>query len=329
MLVTEKEADEIASRAEYDERDEAHIAVTSTLSVGTGTIWFKVEWLQLYPSVGLDVGFVVEFGNSEECTRFLREHMRKLECRCRFPPYAGAGIAVIDDIMRALDPIRDDLFTTERNAGQRGIPFLQFVDDLPQPETQLIRHRCSNRGDDRPCYLTLHITTSIDAISNVDWSATTIPPTFPSHSSAFRSLNDLHLKFPSPASQDCNPNSSSQSHQDDLTITISAGEISFSTGANPVSLGNRFTLSSVHRTVNVNYINAIMGDAFLGTINGGNNGGRNNVNTIRISNPVGSRSPRLARPLPRRPTPLLQHQAESQAGVGRWVQPHPSRSGPY
>ncbi|KAF9490083.1 hypothetical protein BDN71DRAFT_1455113 [Pleurotus eryngii] len=122
--------------------------------------------------------------------------MRKLECRCRFPPYAGAGIAVIDDIMRALDPIRDDLFTAERNAGQRGIPFLQFVDDLPQPETQFIRHRASDRAYDRPCYLTLDISTSIYAIADVDWSATTIPPTFPLCSDAFRSLNNIHLNFP-------------------------------------------------------------------------------------------------------------------------------------
>lgn len=43
VLATEEEADEIASRAAYDERDVAHIAVTRTLSVGTSTVWFKVE----------------------------------------------------------------------------------------------------------------------------------------------------------------------------------------------------------------------------------------------------------------------------------------------
>ncbi|KAF9490196.1 hypothetical protein BDN71DRAFT_208784 [Pleurotus eryngii] len=187
-------------------------------------------------------------------------------------------VAVVDDIMRALDPIRDDLFTARRNALRRGLPYSQFVDDLPQPETQLIRHRRSNQGNDRPCYLTLLLSTTILTIANVDWSATTIPPTFPLRSDVFRSLNSLHLKFPSPASHDRNCNSPSQSHQDDIIITISAGEISFSTGANPVSLGNRFALSSEHRTVNVNYINAIMGDAFLAPISGGTIGGRNNVN---------------------------------------------------
>ncbi|KAF9490209.1 hypothetical protein BDN71DRAFT_205786 [Pleurotus eryngii] len=43
VLATEKEADEIASRAVYDWLNVAHIAVTRTLSVGTGTVWFKVK----------------------------------------------------------------------------------------------------------------------------------------------------------------------------------------------------------------------------------------------------------------------------------------------
>ncbi len=105
-----------------------------------------------------------------------------------------------------------------------------------------------------------------------------MPPTLLSPSGVFRSLNNLHLKFPSPASQDPNHSSSSQSHLDDLTITISAREISFSTGTDSVSLGNGFTLNSEHRTVTVNYINAIMGDAFLGPISRSNIGGTNNVN---------------------------------------------------
>ncbi|KAF9487652.1 hypothetical protein BDN71DRAFT_603342 [Pleurotus eryngii] len=206
------------------------------------TVWLKVERFQYYSSIiCLDVRLVVEFGNSEECTRFLHEDMRKLKHR-----YLSevTDVAVIGDIMRTLDPITDDLLTAEINAATRCLPYSQFVDDLPQPETQLIHHRRSDRGDDRPCYLTLDISISFSSILCVDWSATTIPPTFPLHSDAFRSLNSLHLKFPSPASHDRNCNSPSQSHQDDLTITISPGEISFSTGANPVSLGNRFTLSA-------------------------------------------------------------------------------------
>ncbi|KAF9492505.1 hypothetical protein BDN71DRAFT_1198904 [Pleurotus eryngii] len=200
--------------------------------------------------------------------------MRKLEHQY----ISATDVAVIDDIMRALVPIRDDLDVAKRNAARRGIPLSQFEDEYPQPEMLLVRHRASNTDNDRPCYLTLLVSADSFYIRRVDWSATTIPPTFPLRSDAFRSLNSLHLKFPSPASQDCNPNSSSQSHQDNLTITISAREISFSTGTDTVSLGNGFTLSSEHRTVNINYINAIMGDAFLAPISGGTIGGRNNVN---------------------------------------------------
>lgn len=243
-----------------------------------------------------------------------------------------------------------------KNALRYRLSLSQFLDEFPQPETKpLIRHRPSNRGHDRPCYLTLHLSTtlrlSFSSIVRVDWSATNVPPTFPSHSGAFRSLNNLHLKFPAPASQDRNYDSSSQRHQDDLTITISPREISFSssTSTNSASLGNGFTLSSEHRIVNVNYINAIMGDAFMGPISGGNNGGRNNVNTsaclyliiirssgliliyhlVCMSSPDGSRSPRVAWSLPRMPTPLLPEQAEPQGGVGRWVQQRSPRPRPY
>ncbi|KAF9491156.1 hypothetical protein BDN71DRAFT_1453369, partial [Pleurotus eryngii] len=46
MLVTEKEADERASRAVYDGLDMAHIAVARTLSVGTSTVWLRVYWVR-------------------------------------------------------------------------------------------------------------------------------------------------------------------------------------------------------------------------------------------------------------------------------------------
>ncbi|KAF9492540.1 hypothetical protein BDN71DRAFT_1451470 [Pleurotus eryngii] len=278
VLATEEEVVDIARQAVYDEWDEAHIEVTHTLSVGTSTVWFEVIRNRYYSSVPrLDIRFVVEFGNSEECTRFLHEDMRILEHLSAVD--MCTGIAVIRDIMRDLLPIANDLLTAHKNALLRSLPYSQFVDDLPQLETQLIRHRGSNRGDDRPCYLTLHISFGdFFYILCANWSATTIPSTFSSHSTTFRSLNNLHLKFPSHASQHRNPNSSSQSNQDDLTITISAREISFTTGTDSASLGSGFTLSSEHRTVNVNHINAILGDAFLAPISGGTIGGRNNVN---------------------------------------------------
>ncbi|KAF4588365.1 hypothetical protein EYR38_010333 [Pleurotus pulmonarius] len=172
--------------------------------------------------------------------------MRELEGR----EIDDSDVGVITDIMSALSPLRDDRWTAKKNAARRRIPYSQFVDEYPQPDKQVIRRRGSNRGDDRPCFLTLHLSTlDFFAITGVDWSATTIPPTFPSSSGAFQSLNNLHLKFPSKAPQDRNHGSSSRSHLDDLTISISAREISFSTGTNSVSLGNGFTMSSEHRTV--------------------------------------------------------------------------------
>ncbi|KAF4565305.1 hypothetical protein EYR36_001875 [Pleurotus pulmonarius] len=255
--------------------------------------------------------------------------MRKLEDRHICDDDTDVG--VIDDIMRALSPLHDDHFFGEVNAARRGIPHSQFIDEYVQPDTQLIPHRASNRGEHRACFLTLHLSIKdVFRITRVDWSATTIPPTFPSPSSTFRSLNNLHLKFPSHAPHDRNHDSTSRSHQEDLTITISAREISFSTSTDSVSLGNGFTVSSEHRTVTVNYIHTINGDVFSGPISRSNIGGMNNANTIRISSPVGSRSPRLTWSLPRsRHTPLQPEQAESQGGIGRWVQRRSPRPSPY
>lgn len=65
-LAIEKEANKIASRVAYDGRDEAHIAVPRTLSVGTSTTWFKVQRVRTsvpaYASVMLiDVGATLQF----------------------------------------------------------------------------------------------------------------------------------------------------------------------------------------------------------------------------------------------------------------------------
>ncbi|KAJ8689363.1 hypothetical protein PTI98_013388 [Pleurotus ostreatus] len=262
MLATEKDADEIASRAVYDEQDVAHIAVTNTFSLGTANVLLKVYWSRsYYPPPNIDVRFCVEFASQEDCTRFLHEDMRRLTLR--IVSGEDTDIAVIDDIMRALDTISRDHWSAQKNAVRRRIPYSQFKDEYPEPETQLIRHR----GHDRPCYLTLSISVSLSSIERVDWSATTIPPTVPSPCGSFQSLNNLHLKFPSHSSQ-----------QDDLTISISPCEFPFLDGANSVSAGNSFSINSVHRTVNINYINNA-GDAFLAPIYGGNNGGRNNTNT--------------------------------------------------
>ncbi|KAJ8689355.1 hypothetical protein PTI98_013380 [Pleurotus ostreatus] len=266
VLTTRKAADRIALRAAHCGRAEAHIAVTHALSVGTATVWYKVERSRYYISlIDVDVRFCVEFASQADCTRFLHKDMTKLERR--FIEDEDTDVSVIEDIMRALDTISRDHWSARHNAARRGIPWSQFKDELPQPETQLIRHR----GHDRPCYLTLSISLSHSFISIVDWGATTIPPTL-SPSGAFQSLNNLHLKFPSHSSQ-----------QGDLTISIYAREISFLDGTNSVSAGKPFSINSVHRTVNINYIHNT-GDAFLAPIHGGNVGGRNNVNTSSYSN---------------------------------------------
>ncbi|KAF9490217.1 hypothetical protein BDN71DRAFT_1454745, partial [Pleurotus eryngii] len=190
-VATGEEADQIASRAVYDEWGDAHIMVTRTLSVGTSTVWLEVERERYYSPVNYNVPLVVEFGNSEECTLFLHEHMSKLH---RY--ISVTGVAVIDDIVHALIPIIDDLLTAQSNAAARCLPYSQFVDDLHQPETQLIRHRSSNRGDERPCYLTRHISFGeFISIHCVDWNELNNSPACPLRSDTFRSLNNIHLNF--------------------------------------------------------------------------------------------------------------------------------------
>ncbi|KAF9490094.1 hypothetical protein BDN71DRAFT_1511575 [Pleurotus eryngii] len=289
-LVTGEEADEIVSRVVYDELDVAHIAVTRTLSVGTSTVWFKVERNQTYIfEMVLDVCLVVEFGNSEECIRFLHGDMRELKLQ----DFGGeeTNIAAIDDIMRALVPVTDDLNAAKKNAARRGIPFSQFKDEY-QPETQFIRHQASDRGDDRPCYLTLDISIYAHTylfIRHVDWSATNSPPISPSHSNAFQSLNNIHLNFPLSAQDDRrNNNPSSQNSTEPLSFTVEASGIHGLTGTNSVARGNSITISSEHRNVHVNLagllgvslnINFISGDSYFGAISSSNIGGMNNVNT--------------------------------------------------
>ncbi len=183
--------------------------------------------------------------------------------------------------------------TAQMHALNRGLSCSQFEEEYPEPETKLIRHQSSTRGQIRPCYLMLHlhVASAFDIesksftprkirsfITTFDWSATSVPPpAFLSRSDSFRSLNNLHLRFPSPRSQDHNHCPSAPCRQGDLTITISAHEISFLDGTNSVSSGNSFSINTVHRIVNINYINNI-GDVFLAPINGGNVGGRHNHN---------------------------------------------------
>ncbi|KAF7416445.1 hypothetical protein PC9H_002711 [Pleurotus ostreatus] len=286
VLATEEEADEIALQAIYDELDMAHIAVTRTLSVGTSIVWLEVKRMRYYNvPIPFNVSLIVEFANSEECTRFLHENMRKL--KEQYLPAVDTDVGVIGDIMRAVVPIIDKHGSAEMNAARRGIPYSQFIDEY-QPETQLVRHRGPNRRHDRPCYLTLHLSITSFCVSVIDCGST-VPANFPSWSSPFHSLNNIHFNFPSSAPHDC-PDHDRTFHNDtdSLSFTVEATGIHGLTATNSVAQGNSITIKSGHRNVHVNLaglhsvsfnINIISGDSYFGAIHGGNVGGRNNVNT--------------------------------------------------
>ncbi|KAF7416463.1 hypothetical protein PC9H_002729 [Pleurotus ostreatus] len=105
VLATDEEADEIALRAIYNELDMAQIAVTRTLSVGTSIVWLEVE-------------------------------RRKLENQRIHD--MDADVPVIGDIMRTVVPIiRKHGSGQMLYAADRAIPFSQFIDEYPQPKTQL------------------------------------------------------------------------------------------------------------------------------------------------------------------------------------------------
>ncbi|KAF9492546.1 hypothetical protein BDN71DRAFT_1591625 [Pleurotus eryngii] len=221
-------------------------------------------------------------------------------------------------------PIVDDLLTAQSNAAARCLLYSQFVDDLHQPETQLIRHRSSNWGDERPCYLTLHISFGeFISIHCVDWTELNNSPACPLCSDTFRSLNNIHLNFlPSTQHDDNNHDRPSQHSTEPINVTVEATGIHGLTATNSVAQGDSITIKSEHRNVHINLaglpgislnINFISGDSYFGAISNSNIGGTNNVNTIRITSPAGSRSPRMAFPRTRRPLLLLHEQAESHA----------------
>ncbi|KAF4565309.1 hypothetical protein EYR36_001879 [Pleurotus pulmonarius] len=211
---------------------------------------------------------------------------------------SDSDVSVNDDIIRALSPIHDDYYSAMKNAVRRQIPHSQFIDEYPQPETVLIRHRDSNRGHDHPCYLpcTLRLqgltfilfATTIDGVT-VDWGAINNFPTRPLSSDAFHSLSSLHLNFPSSAQHDRpSHDRPSQNNTDPLSFTLEATGIHGLTATNSVAQGNSITIASEHRNVQVNLaglhgisvnINFISGDSYFGAISSSNIGGTNNVNT--------------------------------------------------
>ncbi|KAF4565317.1 hypothetical protein EYR36_001887 [Pleurotus pulmonarius] len=241
--------------------------------------------------------------------------MSKLEYKDIVQDQKGGQFTVVDGIVDAIAPLVSECHRAQRHAVRRGISVSQFQEEYPQPETKWIRHQASTREQTRPCYLTLRLEVAFgfDAtpqILRLDWTATSIAPAFPSRSMSFRSLNELHVKVPSPVPQDDDHDVSAPSHQSDLTVTISAHGISVVDGMSSVSAGNSFSINSVNRAVTINYINNI-GDAFLGPITASNIGGTQNVNTICMD-AVESSSPRVVQPLSRRRAlPLPQEIARS------------------
>ncbi|KAG9225282.1 hypothetical protein CCMSSC00406_0009960 [Pleurotus cornucopiae] len=201
-----------------------------------------------------------------------------------------ADVPVIGDIMRTVVPIiRKHGSGQMLYAADRAIPFSQFIDEYPQPKTQLVRHRGPNRRHARPCYLPLHLSIPYDKfVVSIDCGST-IPANFPSCSSPFRSLNNIHFNFPSSAPHNC-PDHDRTSHNDTdpLSFTVEATGIHSLSATTSVTQRNSITIKSGHRNVHVDLaglhsvsfnINIISGDSYFGAIHGGNIGGRNNVNT--------------------------------------------------
>ncbi len=124
------------------------------------------------------------------------------------------------------------------------------------------------------------MTDDLPRVTVATWSVINDPLAFLPPLDSFSSLNRIHLQFPLPTPPNRNRVSSLAGERGpkELTLTISEREISFSTGSD--SPADSVVLSNAHRTIIINHIHTIMGDAFLGVINGGNNGGRNNYNNI-------------------------------------------------
>ncbi len=100
-----------------------------------------------------------------------------------------------------------------------------------------------------------------------------------SRSSSVSDIYGLYLAIPSCiAPQDNAPLDSELCPTFDpapLTVIISANRVSVMSGANTISPSESTTFDGVRHFITINYI---AGDAYLGSIHGGNNGGRQNIN---------------------------------------------------
>ncbi|KAF4568021.1 hypothetical protein EYR36_010029 [Pleurotus pulmonarius] len=228
----------------------------------------------------------LEFGNSEECFRFIEHDFHKLYHRDVVPNENDDARTVIDDVCATVAPVALDYRHAELAAMRRGLSYEDFNDEFTEPTTQVTRRRASPADNHaRPCVLIVHLEVVAwvphddlqSRIVWVHWTATDNPRACPYSSKPFQYLNNLHLSFASTASSARSDDSSSPPHSGAINIIISAQGISVLDGLSSVSTRNGLTINGANRAISINHISAIMGDYF-GIINGGNVGGTNNTN---------------------------------------------------
>ncbi|KAF4586568.1 hypothetical protein EYR38_010847 [Pleurotus pulmonarius] len=247
------------------------------LAVGTSRLANNTSPVHHYIEQELMINVALEFGDSEECFRFIQHGIKKVHMG-RF----DNDDAVINDVYEKVTPLAIDHRRAELAALRRGLSKYDFDDERVQPPTQVACHRASPSDNHaRPCVLMLHLEVWTGdpnrgcLVLSAHWSATDFLPSYPSCSNPFQYLTSFHSSDPASAAQ--SHDLSSSRHSGALNITISAHGISVLDGTSTVSARNGLTINGVNRAIIINHISAIMGDYF-GIVNGGNAGGTNNTN---------------------------------------------------
>ncbi|KAF4567093.1 hypothetical protein EYR36_010709 [Pleurotus pulmonarius] len=238
-------------------------------------------------------------GIGDDCLGFIQHDLRALESKQLVPNQNYNECLIADNVCQTVAPLASHYRQVELDAIRRGISRNDFEDQYIEPETQLMCHHGSTPSDahSRPCFLTLHLHIAAwgphdfepSFIDSVHWSATNNPCALPALPGPFRSLNNIHLNFPSsaPDSHESDGNGPSPRGADTLSFTVSEGGIQGLDGSNSAAAGKFITIASEHRNVRVTFINLqglsvhvnfISGDAYFGTFNRSNVGGANNVN---------------------------------------------------
>ncbi|KAF4588368.1 hypothetical protein EYR38_010336 [Pleurotus pulmonarius] len=287
----------------YDRKGDARIEVKRKFRVGAYTIHLKVHRVQFYKHSKLNVNIALQFANGGACIHFIQQDMSKLRYRkINIGRRSGKDEeqTLVGIIVQTLVPLTHSFWLAQADAIQRGLLRSQLEDVYRQPETRLIhvRHTASSHRSARLCNLMLRLNLVFDTfpesyIHNLECNAISIAPTSSLHPCPFRFIHNLHLDFAAYGYQDHNCRSSLPAYSDNRTSTATAIGVQCLTAANSVFAGNSVTMGdrsvpirpTIPQGVTVN-INYIAGDSYFGAISGSNNGGRNNVNTIRIRTPV-------------------------------------------